>query len=66
MWEKGNTNQSSSLELNDHLEQEAGRLSGKPKPWQGGKSVIRSFQLCHLNMTFITPDQIMVLNQKQA
>lgn len=24
--------------------------------WRGDKSVIRSFQLCHLNMTFITPE----------
>lgn len=24
--------------------------------WQGDKSVIRSFQLCHLNMTFITSE----------
>jgi hypothetical protein len=45
----------------DHLELEAGRLNGEPISWQGDKSVIRSFQLCHLNMTFITPEPNYIL-----
>lgn len=45
----------------EHLEQEAERLNGKPKPWPGDKSVTRSFRLCHRNMTFIIPEPNYVL-----
>lgn len=39
----------------DHLELEPRRLNGKSVSQQGDKSVIKSCELWHLNMNFITP-----------